>query len=500
MHKTFATIGHFHLIDEVASKQKAIMMQENLTDFSIQKCMGNCTGNVTIYVNISTTISDTCYTIQTSFPKDIKGPLLSSVLGIGVNLTSAIFTVILNIVLFIAMNRKEELKTAANLILKSMAASDFLVGLIAQPLKIVYLVSHIADRPSCLVKQIDSYFGVICVGVSLFNICLFALDRCFATVLPYRYLEESIYNKYLITVLSGWILLTLASVLTVTGAFLPSVLATIMKWLFYSCMVLVIVSYVIIYKAVRAQRLKITSVQMKFHSIGVTDKMTPKSQNHSRDSHTEHVSKFGSNLQTLESGPVPDETPDQEVDPRIAIIDTESASNRNVEKMPTSTSLIMASNSREQTRNSLPALLKLRAVMPEASEIVSPMEEEEVYNREMQNDNSADGVRQKADGTSCEYKARNIAVLKQNARNYTVLLIVAAFILCYLPGPILKAVYKDQKRNAHLLMMFDWTNTLVMLNSAINPLIYCWRVSTIRREAKQILQRILCCTTNNDSS
>ena len=104
----------------------------------------------------------------------------------------------------------------------------------------------------------------------------------------------------------------------------------------------------------------------------------------------------------------------------------------------------------------------------------------------------------RAGASSRDYKRKKNAVVKRNAKNYTVFIIVAAVIFCYLPGPILKAVYKDQKPNAHSLMMFDWTNTLVMLNSAINPSIYCWRVSTIRRDAKCILRRILCCISKYD--
>ena len=472
-------------------------MQQNITDFSIEECIGNCTGNATISINATITTSNVCVTIQTSFPKDIKGPLLSSVLGIGINLTSAIFTVFLNLIVFIAMTRKEELKTAANLILKSMAASDFLVGLIVQPLKIIYFILTILDRPSCLVKQIDSYTGVICVGVSLINICLFALDRCFATVLPYRYLEETIYTKYLITVLSGWILLALLSVLTVTGTLLHSDMLNIMKWLVYSCMVLVIVSYVIIYKAVRAQRQKIKAEQNKFHPTRIRDKMTDNSQKQFGNIQANTISTVCLQPQTS-PGPTPAEITDQVVESRIAISYTESASYRNVNKMPISTCLNTASSSHLQTRNSLAVLHQVQAARHDASKIISPIEDGEVSNTEKQSGYSAESVRDKADASSCDYKRRNISVLKRNTRNYTVLIIVAAFLLCYLPGPILIGFYKDPKPKAHLLMICDWTNTLVTLNSAVNPLIYCWRVSTIRREAKRILQRILRCISNHD--
>ena len=467
-------------------------MQQNITDFSLQECIGNCTGNATISSNASTTTSNVCLTIQTSFPKDIKGPLLSSVFGIGVNLTLAIFTVFFNLIVFIAMNRKEELKTAANLILKSMTASDFLVGLIVQPLKIVYLILHILDRPSCLVKQIDAYFGVICVGVSLFNICLFALDRCFATVYPYRYLEETIHSKYLITVISGWILLAMASLLTFAGVLQPIVIVIIMNCLFFSCMVMFIVSYVIIYKVVRAQRLKITSEQKKFHSTRFRNKVTDNTD--CRDSQAGNVSTGCIHL----PGPSTENITDQEVSSGIAVYYTESASNHNLDGMSTSTSLSTTSSSHVQARNSLPVSLQVQAAMPEASKIISSTEGGKVNKAVKKTGFSAKSFRNKADAPNLDYKKRKNAVLKRNARNYTVLIIVSAFLLCYLPGPILKSVYKDQKLNSQLLMIFDWTNTLVMLNSTINPLIYCWRVSTIRKEAKRILQRILCCISNYD--
>ena len=224
----------------------------------MKECLANCSG--ILNATMPTRIMNICNTIQASIPTDIMKPLTSSILAATINAVLAVFTVFINLIIIIAMIRKEQLRTAANMILVSMAVSDFLVGLLVQPLKIAYLIVDTLGLPSCRLKQIDAYVGCLCVGASLFNIGLFALDRCFATVLPYRYLEETIYNKYVATIVTGWSLLTLVSVLTSTGVLHTNVMFKIMTWEFFICLPVTLLSYIIIYRAVRAQWRRIAKV------------------------------------------------------------------------------------------------------------------------------------------------------------------------------------------------------------------------------------------------
>ena len=43
------------------------------------------------------------------------------------------------------------------------------------------------------------------------------------------------------------------------------------------------------------------------------------------------------------------------------------------------------------------------------------------------------------------------------------------------------------------LLAFDMTSVLALLNSSLNPVVYCWRIKEIRREAKLIIRRACPC-------
>lgn len=65
-----------------------------------------------------------------------------------------------------------------------------------------------------------------------------------------------------------------------------------------------------------------------------------------------------------------------------------------------------------------------------------------------------------------------------------------AMVLCYLPMFITKAVmsvFPELWKKAWIL-----TETVVFMNSAINPFLYCWRVRELRAEVMRILQWISC--------
>lgn len=75
--------------------------------------------------------------------------------------------------------------------------------------------------------------------------------------------------------------------------------------------------------------------------------------------------------------------------------------------------------------------------------------------------------------------------LRRSAVN--IFYVYCLFLFCYLPylAVVITGILIP---NAYgLIKGYDVTTTVVNLNSALNPLLYCWRLSEIRRAVKQIL-------------
>ena len=74
---------------------------------------------------------------------------------------------------------------------------------------------------------------------------------------------------------------------------------------------------------------------------------------------------------------------------------------------------------------------------------------------------------------------------------YSALLIYLAFWVCYLPRSSILIVRQTQARKSvavDILNMFSLT--LVLLNSSVNPIIYCWTMRSVRHTIMKILRNI----------
>lgn len=353
--------------------------------------------------NLSSSQIQFCHTLQNSIEMDVRGPIESSVAAIICNLIAGFFTSASNLMIFFTIIRKEQLRTAANLVLTSMALSDFLVGLVVQPLKVIHIILQLTGSPSCVVKRMNSYTGIICVGVSLFNICLFSVDRFIATVVPYRYLEDAIYNKYLFIILFAWLAFILTSGLTYASVLDASIMHRLTSMLFVCCLVVVLVCYGVIYRIVCAQR------------------------------------------------------------KRFATVKPISLPKKSEEEM---------GSGHDKAKHSNPIELSSIATDPNAPEIT---------NASIQVKKATVEIKDRAND-------EHVAFKKQKSRNKTIFIIIAAFIAWYMPVTILKAIKRNRPfSDATYSVLLNWTNTLVLLNSCINPVIYCWRVTSIRNEIKKVL-------------
>ena len=64
------------------------------------------------------------------------------------------------------------------------------------------------------------------------------------------------------------------------------------------------------------------------------------------------------------------------------------------------------------------------------------------------------------------------------------------FLVCYLPLISINAVEAITGPGALIKTLFDYTSTLVFLNSSLNPLVYCWKMKRIRHTIMNILRNM----------
>ena len=73
-------------------------------------------------------------------------------------------------------------------------------------------------------------------------------------------------------------------------------------------------------------------------------------------------------------------------------------------------------------------------------------------------------------------------------------LVIGAFILCYVPyaaSSIILSVFGNVSNGIGI--GFTISETLIMMNGVLNPIIYCWRIEDIRTAALLLLRKMWSC-------
>ena len=65
-------------------------------------------------------------------------------------------------------------------------------------------------------------------------------------------------------------------------------------------------------------------------------------------------------------------------------------------------------------------------------------------------------------------------------------------IICYLPFNIAKALSSQKEMSLSTYLAIIFTGTTVCLNSALNPLLYCWKIREVRQAVKETLRQLSC--------
>ena len=101
--------------------------------------------------------------------------------------------------------------------------------------------------------------------------------------------------------------------------------------------------------------------------------------------------------------------------------------------------------------------------------------------------------------TSKSQTQRTIAMLKYKRSVVTVCLVLFLFLLTSVPYGMCVAVFltrqKTERTSTSLMAGLNATSTIIFLNSVLNPIVYSWRISEIRKCSKEIIKNMFCWET-----
>ena len=75
---------------------------------------------------------------------------------------------------------------------------------------------------------------------------------------------------------------------------------------------------------------------------------------------------------------------------------------------------------------------------------------------------------------------------------FSALWVQCALVVCYLPYGIVRALFSYGKSSSSFLF-FGPAMSLVLLNSSLNPILYCWKISEVKQAVKETIREALCC-------
>ena len=86
-------------------------------------------------------------------------------------------------------------------------------------------------------------------------------------------------------------------------------------------------------------------------------------------------------------------------------------------------------------------------------------------------------------------QSNTVNVLKCRKSAVTVLYIYALFVICYVPfiGTLITEMFHRYTIKEQIA--YDFSTTVIFVNSFINPVVYCWRIGEIKKAVKNILRR-----------
>ena len=84
----------------------------------------------------------------------------------------------------------------------------------------------------------------------------------------------------------------------------------------------------------------------------------------------------------------------------------------------------------------------------------------------------------------------NIARYKRTVSS--ALWVQLALVVCYLPFPVLEVLFLQRGVMSDIFVARSYSATFVLLNSSLNPILYCWKIREVRQAVKETIRGLFC--------
>ena len=179
-----------------------------------------------------------------------------------------------NVLIIIALQKPSSLHPSSKLLLSCLAVTDLGVGLIAQPLRVTYLMSTEHSKFCYYVWVLYNTLGLSLCGVSLLTLTVISIDRLLALMLGLRYRHVVTLRRVWIVVVSLWLSMIVIVIITY---YLFSLSDFIVCTVLLLCIIISSCSYTKIYFTLRKHQAQLHShqTQPKEECSGQSKRSTP---------------------------------------------------------------------------------------------------------------------------------------------------------------------------------------------------------------------------------
>ena len=186
--------------------------------------------------------------------KPNKVEMISTIANVILNIISSIFAVIGDGSICYVVFTKRRFHTPSNIVIAGLAFTDFVTGLVLQPLYAGFLIAILFQSFSCELAITTYYFSYLCGASTLWTLLVVTLERWMAIIFPFRY-------SILVSNKKCCFCLTMIWIWTSTTTFLPSLEVVPHKIMQVSTTILytlllaaVLVCYTMLYIVIKRKR------------------------------------------------------------------------------------------------------------------------------------------------------------------------------------------------------------------------------------------------------
>ncbi len=129
------------------------------------------------------------------------------------NIFLSITAVLGNSLILVALHKESSLHPPSKLLFRCLSTTDLCVGLIVEPLNVVYWMSLVHEKWNLCRFAVDSTYitGYVLSSVSLLTLTAISIDRLLALLLGLRYRHVVTIKRTYVTVVVFWITSTFAA-------------------------------------------------------------------------------------------------------------------------------------------------------------------------------------------------------------------------------------------------------------------------------------------------